>query len=335
MLFLLSAWAHLSSPAITPWMGVVGLAFPAFALLQLGFTFYWIVKWRRFAWLSITVCLLGYPVFPSTFQWAGHHGPISGTEIRVLSYNVHHWSPLNPQEGTSEDMIRCAEQSGADILFIQEDGNAQKRLNYPHHLHVPSIKGGDFGFTFYSNFPFKAHGRVEYSQRRGVYRSFAWADVSVNDRMVRCINVHLVNTSLQPEQYQSLSGTEENNAVTAEQLEREGTDIYKRLTASYSMRAVQVDELVKFIEESPYPIILAGDFNDTPTSYAYAEIADRLKDSFVESGRGMGDTYNKINAIPLRIDYIFAHREMKLFNHKVLDCTWSDHKPISAVVSLP
>ena len=56
-------------------------------------------------------------------------------------------------------------------------------------------------------------------------------------------------------------------------------------------------------QQSPYPVIVAGDFNDTPVSYAYRKIRKGLNDSFVNSGYGAGFTY-KGNYPPNRIDYI-------------------------------
>ena len=50
-------------------------------------------------------------------------------------------------------------------------------------------------------------------------------------------------------------------------------------------------------------MILCGDFNDTPLSYTYRQLSRKLTDSFIEKGRGIGNTY--IGEFPsFRICYI-------------------------------
>ena len=70
-----------------------------------------------------------------------------------------------------------------------------------------------------------------------------------------------------------------------------------------SKRSLQAQLVKSYINKSPYPVIVAGDFNDTPVSYTYGKIRKGLNDSFVTSGYGAGFTY-KGNYPPNRIDYI-------------------------------
>ena len=42
------------------------------------------------------------------------------------------------------------------------------------------------------------------------------------------------------------------------------------------------------MKSCPYPIIICGDFNDTPVSYAYQQLGDNMIDAFLESGNGIG-----------------------------------------------
>ena len=58
-----------------------------------------------------------------------------------------------------------------------------------------------------------------------------------------------------------------------------------------------------------------------------------LQDSFLEAGNGFGKTYEFKN-FPLRIDYIFADKDMKIINHKNYKEKFSDHYPVSATIEL-
>ena len=109
--------------------------------------------------------------------------------------------------------------------------------------------------------------------------------------------------------------------------------IFKKLKTAYSRRAEQVDNLVSCIHNSPFPVILCGDFNDTPNSYAYQQLATGLDDAFMESGQGLGNTY--IGKLPsYRIDYVLysdyftswqCHRDMVKF---------SDHYPVNCLLGV-
>jgi endonuclease/exonuclease/phosphatase family metal-dependent hydrolase len=87
---------------------------------------------------------------------------------------------------------------------------------------------------------------------------------------------------------------------------------------------------LEHIRESPYPVIVCGDFNDTPFSYTYNELAKELKNAFVEAGSGIGATYN--GPLPfLRIDNQFHSEELKAAGYEThYEMGLSDHFPISA-----
>ena len=81
------------------------------------------------------------------------------------------------------------------------------------------------------------------------------------------------------------------------------------------------------MNNSPYKVIVCGDFNDTPQSYTYNLLSENLNDSFKTKGVGFGTTY--AGSIPaLRIDYILTHEKIKVQSHKILKENYSDHFPV-------
>jgi len=77
----------------------------------------------------------------------------------------------------------------------------------------------------------------------------------------------------------------------------------------------------------PYPYIISGDFNDTPTSYAVNKMSEGLKNAFCEKGSGFGRTYN--GDFPnYQIDYIMASPAFNVLSYQIIEKKLSDHYPV-------
>ena len=99
------------------------------------------------------------------------------------------------------------------------------------------------------------------------------------------------------------------------------------------VRAEQVQEIRNHMEQCPHPIIVSGDFNDVPQSFAYQTIAQGLKDHFQESGRGIGTTFG--GSIPfLRIDYILSSPTIASSKTYIVRDDYSDHFPVISLLNL-
>ncbi len=92
---------------------------------------------------------------------------------------------------------------------------------------------------------------------------------------------------------------------------------------------MQADRIREEIDKSPYPVIVTGDFNDVPNSYAYHTIGNGLNNAFAEKGMGLGRTFSGISPV-LRIDNIFADEKLEVLQYQVIKKKLSDHFPIVA-----
>ena len=93
--------------------------------------------------------------------------------------------------------------------------------------------------------------------------------------------------------------------------------------------------ILNHISQSPHPVILAGDFNDTPQSFMYNKIKNSgFCDAFQQAGHGLGTTY--AGYVPLlRIDYNFAQKNyFRVLKHEVIDARMSDHYPQVSTFSI-
>jgi len=108
--------------------------------------------------------------------------------------------------------------------------------------------------------------------------------------------------------------------------------IFYKFKTAFQKRALQVNIVSEHIKDSPYPVIVCGDFNDTPVSYTYHQISKNLNDAFSETGSGIGRTY--ANILPaFRIDYILYDDFFDSHNYIIHTIEISDHYPISCYFS--
>jgi endonuclease/exonuclease/phosphatase (EEP) superfamily protein YafD len=102
-----------------------------------------------------------------------------------------------------------------------------------------------------------------------------------------------------------------------------------RLKKSSKLRSTQTQTILTSIDNSPYPVIILGDFNDTPQSYTYQKLQEGRKDAFIERGTGWGATYLK--PLPfLRIDYILHDDELTCTSYQSSSSIKSDHSLVEA-----
>ena len=100
---------------------------------------------------------------------------------------------------------------------------------------------------------------------------------------------------------------------------------------AFSIRARQARTVAAHIRRCPYPVIVCGDFNDTPLSYTYHVLGKQLQDAFAEAGFGLSNTYNGL--LPsFRIDYILYSSHFKAVSYSCDRIDLSDHFPVSAVL---
>ena len=106
--------------------------------------------------------------------------------------------------------------------------------------------------------------------------------------------------------------------------------LLRKFLPVFKIHQNQIHEIKKLIAESPYPVILGGDFNAMPSSYEYYQISESLTDAFVEAGNGSATSFHDYK-FPIRIDYIFSSKSLRATNYFVnREIGYSDHYPVFA-----
>ena len=106
------------------------------------------------------------------------------------------------------------------------------------------------------------------------------------------------------------------------------------MAKGFKIRPKNIDVLLKRIPKDGNPIVICGDFNDTPLSYTYSQMKNAdLKDAFLTASRGIGKTY--CGSLPLlRIDYFWYNDYIKVVDYNRIKQTTSDHYPLTMTFNI-
>lgn len=320
------------SPYISPidfWpISFFGLLFPFFYIINSLFLLYWIFNLKRPVWANLIILLIGIQHID---LFIGFNDSVreEKNSFKILSYNVRLFNRYEwiPKSDIKSDIIDLIKREEADIVCIQESYNDNKipKLGYKYRHIGLQNKESKLHMAIYSKYPQIAKNTVSIKGKK-MNNTCIYSDIIINTDSVRVYNIHLASNWFKRSDYSFLKNPKK------EKLKEGLIEIIKKMKSSYIKRAEQVLEIKKHMNSSNLPIIVCGDFNDTPLSYAYKKISNNLNDSFSQSGKGIGQTFLKIPA--LRIDYILHEKSYRSFNYKQYNEEFSDHYAISTELSI-
>lgn len=230
--------------------------------------------------------------------------------MRAMTYNIHHGEGLDGRI----DVERLADvivHEAADVVFLQEVDRNVPRSGHRDlgweiarltHMHVifgknADVEGGDYGTAILSTRPLEAHQNVHLPMSLGgEQRGVLHAEIVVEGTRILLVNVHADNRR----------------------------DDTQRL-----FHVSRLIELARTFDSGP--VILAGDFNDTPQSRTYTAIAQVLDDVWMLAGHGDGFTFSTRHPRK-RIDFLWIRGSGALIPRRawVPRTDASDHLPVMA-----
>ena len=343
---LLSYFSRVVSPEKNWYMAFFGLGYPVLFLINLLFVVYWLLQMRMQFLFSLIALLIGYKSFFSYVQW-GNQANVSSAapSTKVMTYNcmlfdLYNWS----NNANSRKMIfDLLSKEKPDILCLQEfysseNPNSFNNINdlvrvlnlpYHHHAYTTTLRQTDhWGIITLSKYPIINTGIIKFQTKTN--NCCIYTDMLVGNDTVRVYNLHLQSIQFEKDDYKYVADVIENKN---EEDIRHSRSILKRLKRGFVKRAKQAQMVASSINSCNYKIIVCGDFNDTPTSYAYHEVRGDLLDAFVERGSGLEKTYN--GAFPaFRIDNIFHSEQIKTLSYKRVKSSITDHFPVTATLRI-
>ena len=309
LLLLISYLAPKIHPDFFWQISLFGILFPFLLILNTLFAVYWVISWRKYFWANIVIIVLGLPYIDNTI--ANQKNTLDQKEfsqlqknkkhqfdqlINLMSYNVR---LFNQNENIDDDkienkIVEMIKEKKPNVLCLQEFNLTESTKELFDAFNYK--KNNDNKLQIFTNYRVIKSGYIK-SKNICIYK-----DIVLNDT-IRVYNIHL-----------------QSNWV-------------KTMKSSYQNRVSEALKIKKHINKSPYPVIVCGDFNDTPLSYTYSTLKKGLADSFQESGIGIGNSYVSIPT--LRIDYILHSQKYESYNYNKLKYKFSDHYPISCDILIP
>ncbi len=301
------------SPEAFPLLACVGMAMPAAIVLNIVMLLVMLsVRWRR-AWIPLAAFVVAY--VPIRTYVPIHFNTGDDTEqegcLRLMTYNVCGYGGNYKYEQALDTVTDYIMAQNVDIVCIQEEQCTKhkpverwKEL-YPYNdtLTISEKKDKFVNILgIHSRLPIIRRERIEYESRSN--GSVAYFLQMGSDTII-VVNNHLESTHLTEKERSQYSEILKGNKER-QQAEEEMFSLIEKLCEGLVLRAPEAEAVHRYVEaHSQYPIIVCGDFNDTPISYARHVIAQSLTDCFAEAGCGLGLSYNR-KGFNFRIDHIFC-----------------------------
>ena len=340
LLLLLSGYSDRLNPVDHPLLSTTGMTFPFFLAADMLFLVLWLIlKWSR-AWLPVAGLLLAYSPIRTYIPLHRASDPPQDA-LKIVSYNVCGYGGNYKYENGFETVMEYLRQQRPDIICTQEEIDNRNRNTFQEYgktwayndtLTLSENKKFINVLGIHTRFPIIRRERIPYPTAVNNGSAAWWLKVGKDTLIV--VNNHFESCHLDKNdraQYKHiLKGELRRDSIPAEsQL------ILVKLSEANALRAPQVRQVCRYVQDHPgYPMVVCGDFNDSPISYSRYAFSQLLTDCYAETGRGIGLSYNQ-KGFFFRIDHIFCSRDIRSYNCKIdnkIDA--SDHYPLVCWVEI-
>lgn len=318
---LVSRRASFVEPGGSGFWVTMAMLLPVFLVANLALFVVWLVRGRwAVALMPAAALVLNMSYIASMIQFPDYRENGDRYDLRVGTLNTNGFRRMNEKIATPGAVARMAGDERIDVLCLQEFAEWPA---YPADsvgaLFAPRMPYfvREQGQAVVSRFPILDHGYVRFPDSANDY---LWADLRLDADTVRLISVHLQTSGFAAMRRRFRKDYDRDPPVDM---------VFGLLDRNSRIRARQVREIRALADTTRYPVILAGDFNDMPSSYTYNTMKGNLTDGFRASGNGYGGTFRYMGGL-LRIDYIFYDDAFRAVRYYTSDADVSDHRAVVA-----
>lgn len=335
VLFVAGYLAYYVRPTVLWWFELIAVFLPYLALLILaaGVLLLATGRWRLAALHGVLILLMIVRMNPLD-RLEGDRIAATDT-LSVLSFNVPRWWGYEMPAKTME-MSRFVRRADPDVIGLQE-------ADVVYQTEAPFVRAAPYVAILYDSLGYSTIGqestgatwtpqpvlskhrvmrqhefKLSPSFRDTSYTYVTRTQIEWNGRPFALYNVHLRTFGeKKPWRDERMPFLAPGNLLP----------YLRQYRDAYRVRAWEVEEIVKMVEQEELPVVLCGDLNSTPNNWVHRRLTDVLRDAFAEEGTGWGMTYH--SRLPVvRIDYVFVSEEWDVLSARVLDARLSDHLPL-------
>lgn len=293
------------SPKVFGMLNLLSLAFPILIIIHFLILIFWIVSWRKRAAIFLVLTLFFITPVRRWINYTPAKKEIP--DLKVIS--------LNGKFGKlgDENIYNFINEQKPDVVFFQEYDNRKPLDGFKYFENSRPIT------KIQSRFPIIKSGEIKTDANNAVC---LFADIKVNNTIIRFVNVYMEPFFLDKKMVKLTKDMDVN--------EQKAKKILHMLVPTFRKHETQIDQIKDFINVSPFPVIIAGDFNAVPNSYEYYKISEGLQDVFLKVGKGSGTSFHDFK-FPIKIDHFFASESIEPISYKVdRSVRISDHFPVIA-----
>ena len=330
----LSLWIN---PAFWTFPSILALGYEWLLLLNLLLALPWLMtKHKSYALLFVIGLLITLPATRNTFSFSSASASADANKsLKVMTYNTLCLGKERDKDQTK--ILRFIREQDADVVCLQEIRTSKRDRQY--YLTLNAVKqqlGYEYSYIDYKNYQGEhSYGMAVFSRYPLINKQTIRYESYFNqsdrcDIVVGSDTIRLINNHLESNQLTAADLTIPH--LQSEQLRQSADHITHKLTAAYPVRVSQARIVRGEIDQSPYPVLVCGDFNDVPVSYTYRTVSRSLHDAFLETTRfSGGHTFTK-RQLGIRIDFILYSDRFDAVSCDVLDAPYSDHLPVVATL---
>ncbi|MBR2863413.1 MAG: endonuclease/exonuclease/phosphatase family protein [Bacteroidaceae bacterium] len=319
------------SPAVVPLFGILGLGFPFFWSAVLFMLLVCLLFVPRRSWIPLVGLLIG-SVAAYNYCPINLSSPAPKGCLKVLTWNVQGFGGMKEDDRGKSLAANYIRKCDADVVCFQEGWISKPNLKKIKeqlkdclpYMDTCQIFENTFGVL--SRYPIVGKEILArgYNNGAGVFL----LKLKKGDTL-RVVNCHLESMKLLPEDrtmWSKMVHDPDDNSMNEEQSKR----LYTKITSSSAARAEQADLIGDYVFRHRHlPLLVCGDFNDTPISYTHYRIGRDLTDAYRATSNGIGRTFNR-DAIYVRIDHMFCSDHWKPFSCRIDNkVKISDHYPMT------
>lgn len=308
------------------------LLFPLNLFVCVAFLFVWLAYNPRYIWVPVAALVLAWGGIARYCPIHKPQQPDNSTPgFTLMTYNVYFLLDYEGSDTPQNRTISFLLAQDADLVCLQEapelaDPNLSLKVTQAQidsiHTRYPYRIPTSHGMNFLSKYPARLLFDTVYSESSAV----AAYQVQIGKREVTIVNQHMESIGL------TQTDKELYHEITAhpntDYLDEVKKHLLSKLANAAQARNKQADLTAERIEGLTGNVIVCGDFNDSPLSYAVRRFRRMgFRNAYNELGLGPGITYHA-NRFWFRIDHILYKGNMEARWLERLRYKSSDHYPL-------